>query len=114
MNSLPSQSTIQLKLSRLATSKSLLKILIAQQGPEQEVHTTDARMVVLNEERNPKGFVNNEIHTAKFGLVNFLPVFLFIMFRRVAYLYFLAQVSDLSQLSFQRNSMWHLVRKGRT
>ena len=70
------------------------------QVSQKEVHTPDARTIQLNEDRNPKGFVNNEIHTAKFGLVNFLPVFLFIMFRRVAYLYFLAQVGGAAQNSW--------------
>ena len=70
----------------------LLIVLTGCQVSVKEVHTPDARTIPLNAERNPKGFVNNEIHTAKFGIVNFLPIFLFIMFRRVAYLYFLAQV----------------------
>lgn len=46
---------------------------------------------MLNEAQTTP-FVLNEIRTSKYGLVNFLPVFLFTMFRRVAYLYFLAQV----------------------
>ena len=34
----------------------------------------------------------NNIRTAKYNVITFLPIFLFEMFSRVAYLYFLAQV----------------------
>lgn len=54
--------------------------------------------MVLNEAQS-QPFVLNEIRTSKYGLVNFLPVFLFTMFRRVAYLYFLAQVRIAAFLS---------------
>lgn len=37
-------------------------------------------------------FCGNDIHTAKYNVVTFVPVFLFTMFSRVAYLYFLSQV----------------------
>ncbi|KAK9828339.1 hypothetical protein WJX74_009865 [Apatococcus lobatus] len=57
------------------------------------VHTVDARTVLLNGHAQPQRYVLNEIRTSKYGLVNFLPVFLFTMFRRVAYLYFLAQAA---------------------
>ncbi|KAK9806980.1 hypothetical protein WJX72_009386 [[Myrmecia] bisecta] len=43
---------------------------------------------------NPNaGFGKNHIKTAKYNVVTFLPIFLFTMFSRVAYLYFLAQAA---------------------
>lgn len=33
----------------------------------------------------------NSIHTAKYNVITFFPIFLFTMFSRVAYLYFLSQ-----------------------
>lgn len=41
------------------------------------------------------GFAKNSIKTAKYNLITFLPIFLFEMFSRAAYLYFLAQVCSL-------------------
>lgn len=38
------------------------------------------------------GFAKNNIKTAKYNLITFFPIFLFEMFSRAAYLYFLAQV----------------------
>ena len=38
------------------------------------------------------GFLGNTIKTAKYNLITFFPIFLFEMFSRAAYLYFLAQV----------------------
>ena len=40
------------------------------------------------------GFASNSIKTAKYNLITFLPIFLFEMFSRAAYLYFLAQVGN--------------------
>lgn len=40
---------------------------------------------------NP-GFPGNSVQTSKYNIVTFLPIFLFTMFSRVAYLYFAAQV----------------------
>lgn len=73
--------------------------LAPEQASVKESHTADARTVLLNGEKQPQTYVLNEIRTSKYGLVNFLPVFLFTMFRRVAYLYFLAQVHFASCLS---------------
>jgi hypothetical protein len=36
--------------------------------------------------------VSNRVVTSKYNVITFLPIFLFEMFSRVAYLYFLAQV----------------------
>ena len=37
-------------------------------------------------------FASNKVVTSKYNVVTFLPIFLFEMFSRVAYLYFLLQV----------------------
>lgn len=37
-------------------------------------------------------FVSNKVVTSKYNVITFLPIFLFEMFSRVAYLYFLLQV----------------------
>lgn len=37
-------------------------------------------------------FVSNRVVTSKYNVITFLPIFLFEMFSRVAYLYFLLQV----------------------
>ena len=37
------------------------------------------------------GFPGNSVRTSKYNIVTFLPIFLFTMFSRVAYLYFAAQ-----------------------
>ena len=52
----------------------------------------DIRMVPLDGGRETDGFLSNNIKTAKYNPVTFLPIFLFEMFSRIAYLYFLFQV----------------------
>jgi hypothetical protein len=52
----------------------------------------ESRPVRLGQGAHNAGFCSNSIYTAKYNLVTFLPIFLFTMFSRVAYLYFLAQV----------------------
>jgi len=47
----------------------------------------------LGEEQIQKRFVGNSITTSKYNIVTFIPIFLFEMFSRVAYLYFLAQAA---------------------
>lgn len=42
--------------------------------------------------QKPVKYVNNGISTAKYNVITFLPIFLFEMFSRAAYLYFLLQV----------------------
>jgi len=52
--------------------------------------------VGLNKEApEPVQYVNNGVKTAKYNVVTFLPIFLFEMFSRAAYLYFLLQVWSL-------------------
>ena len=43
-------------------------------------------------------FVSNRVVTSKYNIITFLPIFLFEMFSRVAYLYFLLQVGTAVQL----------------
>ena len=63
-----------------------------------------ARYIGVNQEQNvlepgPK-FDGNGISTAKYNVATFLPLFLFEMFSRVAYLYFLIQVGSFLALVF--------------
>jgi hypothetical protein len=61
-------------------------------------------------------FCGNSIHTAKYNVVTFMPIFLFTMFSRVAYLYFLSQcalaywstISPFSPYAPHLNSLWLL------
>lgn len=55
----------------------------------------EARRVPVNDEDDeelPRNFRNNTVKTSKYNPLSFLPIFLFEMFSRVAYLYFLLQV----------------------
>lgn len=52
-----------------------------------------------------EGHVPNSIKTAKYNAVTFFPIFLVEMFSRVAYLYFLAQVSSLTENAHSMMSM---------
>lgn len=52
----------------------------------------ESRTVPLDGGRATEGFAHNMIKTAKYNPITFLPIFLFEMFSRVAYLYFLFQV----------------------
>ena len=50
------------------------------------------------------GFAKNNIQTPKYNLITVFPIFLFEMFSRAAYLYFLAQVMRNAQLSHAHDS----------
>ena len=52
---------------------------------------TDSRRVLLGPGAPNSHFQGNAITTSKYNIVTFLPIFLFVMFSRVAYLYFLLQ-----------------------
>lgn len=52
------------------------------------------RAVRLDAGEATEGFCGNDIKTAKYNLVTFLPIFLCEVFSRAAYLYFLLQVID--------------------
>lgn len=58
----------------------------------QESVPTESRTVLLESSRSTPGFTHNGIKTAKYNPITFLPIFLFEMFSRAAYLYFLIQV----------------------
>ena len=64
-------------------------------GPVVHHDAPESRQINVNRDfdpnkRKPK-FCGNSITTSKYNVVTFLPIFLFEMFSRVAYLYFLAQ-----------------------
>lgn len=46
------------------------------------------------------GFPGNSVRTSKYNIITFLPIFLFTMFSRVAYLYFAAQARPPEALHF--------------
>lgn len=61
-------------------------------GPLQGAVPAESRTVMLEGGRPTPGFAHNGIKTSKYNPVTFLPIFLFEMFSRAAYLYFLIQV----------------------
>ncbi|KAK9839881.1 hypothetical protein WJX81_008363 [Elliptochloris bilobata] len=61
---------------------------------DAEAHADrDSRRVLLGPRAHNAHFQGNAITTSKYNIVTFLPIFLFVMFSRVAYLYFLLQAS---------------------
>ncbi|CAD7701700.1 unnamed protein product [Ostreobium quekettii] len=60
---------------------------------ESQKATAEWRTVYIDPsgETLPGSFKNNSIRTSKYNVITFLPIFLFEMFRRAAYLYFLLQ-----------------------
>ncbi len=64
-----------------------------QKDDNKKASQRETRYVGLNKEAPaPVNYVNNGVKTAKYNVITFLPIFLFEMFSRVAYLYFLLQV----------------------
>ena len=55
------------------------------------------RAIKISRGNEKSGHVPNSIKTAKYNLITFVPIFLWEMFSRMAYLYFLAQVLKLEQ-----------------
>ena len=55
------------------------------------------------------GFAKNNIKTAKYNLITFFPIFLFEMFSRAAYLYFLAQVCVFASCHILKCLMLHVT-----
>ena len=49
------------------------------------------------------GFPGNSVRTSKYNIITFLPIFLFTMFSRVAYLYFAAQARPPAAPSYLIN-----------
>ena len=58
------------------------------------------------------GFPGNSVRTSKYNIVTFLPIFLFTMFSRVAYLYFAAQVRPPEALFEFKNVLCGLGCRG--
>lgn len=56
-----------------------------------------SRTVYLDGGRHAEGYAANNIKTSKYNPITFLPIFLFEMFSRIAYLYFLFQVRPWPQ-----------------
>lgn len=64
-----------------------------QSGDKKKASQKETRFVGLNRDvETPVQHVHNGVKTAKYNVVTFLPIFLFEMFSRAAYLYFLLQV----------------------
>ena len=71
-----------------------------QGGERKKASQSETRFVGLNREvDNPVQHAHNGIKTAKYNVVTFLPIFLFEMFSRAAYLYFLLQAGPLSSFT---------------
>ena len=56
------------------------------------------RRVRLGPSAATGGFPGNSVRTSKYNILTFLPIFLFTMFSRVAYLYFAAQARSSGAL----------------
>jgi hypothetical protein len=61
------------------------------QAPNANDKGKDSTRVIQLGSANP-GYVGNTIKTSKYNVITFFPIFLFEMFSRAAYLYFLVQV----------------------
>ena len=69
-------------------------LLLLQGGDKKKASSKETRFVGLNRDvDNPVQHVHNGIKTAKYNVVTFVPIFLFEIFSRAAYLYFLLQAS---------------------
>lgn len=83
--------------SILLTPSLALQIPDAWKSLEEDPSVTDATSRVIYTGQGAGNvqspFCGNEIHTAKYNTASFVPIFLFTMFSRVAYLYFLTQVN---------------------
>lgn len=82
-----------------APSKTIIRTrdayLQTEDEEEKPAFVSDSRTVNLAggvPADKTAGFAANNIKTAKYNLITFFPIFLFEMFSRAAYLYFLAQV----------------------
>ncbi len=65
---------------------------------DENKETKKQRMVFMNAQddedfkKELKLYASNRVRTAKYNIFNFAPLFLFEMFSRAAYFYFLCQV----------------------
>lgn len=87
--------------TRYASLGVMMKRWLQPQTRQGAGQTKEAqRMVFMNAQgdhefqESLKGFANNRVRTAKYNVVTFLPLFLFEMFSRAAYFYFLCQVTS--------------------
>ena len=71
---------------------------------------TESRRVLLGPGAPGAHFQGNAITTSKYNILTFLPIFLFVMFSRVAYLYFLLQARPISQLKCLSHTPCHATR----
>ena len=74
------------------SAKQLTSTMICLQKKQAPAEN---RAVRLDAGQATEGFCGNDIKTAKYNLVTFLPIFLCEVFSRAAYLYFLLQVIDM-------------------
>ena len=65
---------------------------LSRRGLQDATVPMESRTVMLEGSRPTPGFAHNGIKTSKYNPVTFFPIFLFEMFSRAAYLYFLIQV----------------------
>ena len=70
------------------------------EGPPTEVGGQDTRRIRLGPGAVNEGYVGNSIRTAKYNILTFLPMFLWTMIKRVAYLYFFFQARTPQNLIF--------------
>lgn len=69
------------------SSPPLLKFKQAGEGATRVIYVDPHAQVAAG-----RTFESNRVVTSKYNVITFLPIFLFEMFSRVAYLYFLLQV----------------------
>lgn len=81
-------------------------------GVPQELGAGErTRIIYSDRQRRAAGgheFVSNRVVTSKYNIVTFLPIFLFEMFSRVAYLYFLLQVGPAQAADHSVYCCWVL------
>lgn len=65
----------------------------------KDVGGAEARRIRMGPGAANEGHCDNSIHTAKYNVLTFVPIFLFTMFSRVAYLYFLCQVGAAARIT---------------
>jgi hypothetical protein len=75
---------------------------LVQEHANVEKNNPESRYISRNiaEEPIDPSFSENAVSTSKYNIVTFLPLFLFEMFSRVAYLYFLIQVRSPTMCKF--------------
>jgi hypothetical protein len=77
-----------------------------EEAASKGVSGQGARRIRLGPGGHNEGFVGNSIRTAKYNVLTFLPIFLLSMFSRVAYFYFLVQVSSQPPTFVHRTTLF--------